>query len=471
MSEKEMEKKETVEIETVTKGKVIIKKDAFRNMITHVLRYGSEELEESEEVMGICMGKNASNGDILVQKALPITHGDRVEVGLSDEIHDDLKKLSVKYKENDLFIVGWYHSHPGWGLFFSDTDIKNHLFFQKKQTPQAFGIVFDHTLMGKEGNLGFEVYRLKTFKKGVDKDYVKVVYEVEIPNTLEYFKWIQKFVEDSQKNAPILIKEINEITESLKGDLQEIPGIEDQDLEEEKEDKYPHLTPVIAGVKDGSTKFAEQFLDIFKSQFGMWTNDVEKGAIKSTEVIRISLNQMKEAISNGISKFKKTLIKSLEETIESMSDDIYEYINKRVKAQEQLTSHVSKMKPQLSSEPGALIIDKLKETITKVENSAKSFYNTINNSSQVNSKLKELIQSNSKKIPTIIEETEKINNEIINEVDTSFTYLHELTDNEIEKLNSKITNFKEKYSKMKDRIQKLHLKITGPSDPSGPSNS
>ena len=35
----------------VADGKVIIKKEAFRNMITHVLRFGNEALDESIEVM------------------------------------------------------------------------------------------------------------------------------------------------------------------------------------------------------------------------------------------------------------------------------------------------------------------------------------------------------------------------------------------------------------------------------------
>ena len=37
--------------------KIIIKQDAFIRMITHVLRFGNEALEESVEVMGVCIGK------------------------------------------------------------------------------------------------------------------------------------------------------------------------------------------------------------------------------------------------------------------------------------------------------------------------------------------------------------------------------------------------------------------------------
>ena len=51
-------------------GKIIISKEAFRNIITHVLRFGNDALENSVEVVGICMGKIAPNEkDILLVNA------------------------------------------------------------------------------------------------------------------------------------------------------------------------------------------------------------------------------------------------------------------------------------------------------------------------------------------------------------------------------------------------------------------
>jgi len=60
-------------------GKVHISKEAFRNMITHVLRFGNAALENSVEVMGICLGKLHPNGkDILLLNAIPIFHGTQI---------------------------------------------------------------------------------------------------------------------------------------------------------------------------------------------------------------------------------------------------------------------------------------------------------------------------------------------------------------------------------------------------------
>jgi proteasome lid subunit RPN8/RPN11 len=40
-----------------------------------------------------------------------------------------LKILEKKYNDSKHFIIGWYHSHPGYGLFLSDTDVKSQITF------------------------------------------------------------------------------------------------------------------------------------------------------------------------------------------------------------------------------------------------------------------------------------------------------------------------------------------------------
>ena len=229
-------------------GKVIIKKEAFRNMITHVLRFGSEALIESVEVIGICLGR--MNGkDIDLINAIPITHGKSISLGFSSEDYNVFTEIENRYAPHNLSIVGWYSSNPGWGIFFSDTAIKKHRFFQKESFPNGFQIVFDHTLMGKEGSLGFEIYRLNDYKEG--DEHHQVPFEIELPNSLEYFKWVQKFVEDTQKKTPILIKEKKELTEPAPNDLQEIPKPEEPLPEGEKFDEFPEITPITARIQEG----------------------------------------------------------------------------------------------------------------------------------------------------------------------------------------------------------------------------
>ena len=66
------------------KKDVYVRKEAFRNMLTHVLRFGNDALEKSIEVMGICLGDyNADESIVNIYNAVPIMHGLPVSVGFS----------------------------------------------------------------------------------------------------------------------------------------------------------------------------------------------------------------------------------------------------------------------------------------------------------------------------------------------------------------------------------------------------
>ena len=41
--------------------KIYIKKEAFRNMITHVLKHGSKTIDSCSQVIGVCMGKTRNS--------------------------------------------------------------------------------------------------------------------------------------------------------------------------------------------------------------------------------------------------------------------------------------------------------------------------------------------------------------------------------------------------------------------------
>ena len=91
-------------------GKIIISKEAYRNMITHVLRFGNEALENSVEVVGICIGKVAPNEkDMILVNALPIAHGENVLLGFTQDYKAVLNKIEERFIHQELKIIGWYH--------------------------------------------------------------------------------------------------------------------------------------------------------------------------------------------------------------------------------------------------------------------------------------------------------------------------------------------------------------------------
>ncbi|MHA1294328.1 MAG: Mov34/MPN/PAD-1 family protein [Promethearchaeota archaeon] len=460
MSERISIKQSEEERERTEEGKVIIQKGAFRNMITHVLRFGSEALEQSVEVMGICMGKTAPNGkDLIVMNAIPVAHGSREQVAFTPEDLAAFAEIDEQYASKGLYAIGWYHSHPGWGLFFSDMDKKNHLFYQKKQTPYAFGIVFDHTLMGKDGNLGFEIYRLKDYTKGWQSDYIKVAYEVEVPKTLNFFKWIQKFMEDSQKKSPIFIKEIKELTAPVQGDLQAIPKPEKGALEGEELDQYPEITPIISGFQQATSQFSELFMENLKVYLGNWTRDISEGTIKGNVTMRNSLNQMREAISYGIIKVQNWFENNLNEIIDNFKNDVSEYLDVRIKEQKALVEFISKTKGDLTNELNKLIEEKIIDLTDKIDSKIKNEIEKTNNLDQINSKLENQISNTSEKISTVNNEVTKITEELSKDIDDILSPFEREIVSKFENLYEEGQKVKSLYSEFSNLFEKLQKVI------------
>ena len=427
-------------------GKIYIKKEAFRNMITHVLRFGNEAIEESVEVMGICIGKTVNEKDIELINAIPITHGKKISLGFSSEDFNSFSEVERIYSSQNLYTIGWYSSHPGWGLFFSDSAIKNQYFFQNDNKPYGFYIVFDHTLMGKEGNLGFEIFRLNDYTDEKNTEYHIVPYELELPNTLEYFKWVQKFVEDTQKKAPILIKEINELTEPSPSELQEIPAPEETLLEVE---------PIISGFQEGASKFADIFMDNFKSQLGNWTKDVKEGSLIGSKLIKNATSSMKDKISNGMSKVETWFKRNLDEISNNFKENIAKYVDARIDAQKDLKTQFTISKDEISNDLKNLVETNSNNVLNKIENSIKGISAETNNTNNITVKLEEKINNTKEKISIISNELESYSNEIDNIVSAEVSSLEQNFTNDIEKLNTELNGIKELYLQMNKASKKL----------------
>ena len=437
-----------------TDGKVIINKEAFRNMITHVLRFGSEALETSVEVMGVCMGKKAPNGkDIEVVNAIPITHGTQVENDFSPEDFESFAKIDEQYRKKDLSVVGWYHSHPNEGLFFSDFDKSNHLYYQKKQTSHGFGIVFDHALMGKEDNLGFKIFRLIDYKKGVSSECEEVDYEIEVPNTLDYFYWTKKFVEDSQKKAPLLIKEIDEFIGPKPSELQAIP-ISPEDLAE-AEEEYSEMAPIFSGFQQGAASFSEIFMGYFITQLSKWTKDINEGSLNGSEYLRITLLQMNDSIAFSMSKVEKWFENNLDENIDAFKDSVSAYVDERIDAQKELANHVTNIKEGAITELNSLIDNNVNNVMTQIESGIKGISEKVADSTQVNSKLEEIIKNTTEKINTITNEANNLKTEIINDIDSSVNPIESDIVSRIDKLNTEFNPIKDSLAEIGNLLQKL----------------
>jgi proteasome lid subunit RPN8/RPN11 len=109
------------------------------------------------EVGGLVVGKFAAHGDIafvLVVAALPalLADGSHGFLRITAEAGVEMDRLRGE-RYPDLRVVGWYHSHPRFGIFLSGTDLGTHHTAFKNGPFVAF--VLD-PVNSKDGVFGWE---------------------------------------------------------------------------------------------------------------------------------------------------------------------------------------------------------------------------------------------------------------------------------------------------------------------------
>lgn len=149
---------------TKMKYRVFILYDALEEMLTHVYKY------LPKEAIGFLSGYVYRWDDAIysvVIRALPL----RGRATKYDVIPEDgaVAEAFSKYfdkEEIDEVIVGWFHSHPGYGCFLSSTDIETQIKYFNK--PYHIAVVIDP--VRKE----IDVFTLNESRNG----YVKVPFKI-----------------------------------------------------------------------------------------------------------------------------------------------------------------------------------------------------------------------------------------------------------------------------------------------------
>jgi len=92
--------------------------------------------------------------------------GDQYHVVMDpDAVSKAIRMLMEKYNDDEHFLVGWYHSHPGYGVFLSEADVTSQVTFFNQ--PYHVALVVDPL----KSEYGF-------FKLSVNGKPIKVSYAV-----------------------------------------------------------------------------------------------------------------------------------------------------------------------------------------------------------------------------------------------------------------------------------------------------
>ncbi|MBD3229595.1 MAG: tetratricopeptide repeat protein [Candidatus Lokiarchaeota archaeon] len=189
--------------EKIEEGIVKIREKAYRMIALHSMFFGNRDIARAEwkEIYGLLIGK-VNNEDVIITDAIPITSGKKYEVEFESEHYSKAAEIDSIAAEKDLFVTGWYHSHPGIGLFLSNTDVKNHMGYQSIN-PKAVALVFDFTDLD-ENNLGFKIFKLDNPSSHISK-YHLISWKI-IKGTAPNYKEIINIHKDFIENIISLMK-------------------------------------------------------------------------------------------------------------------------------------------------------------------------------------------------------------------------------------------------------------------------
>merc|ERR1719156_466100 len=111
------------------------------------------------EVMGLMLGEFIDDYTVRVVDvfSMPQT-GNSVSVEAVDDVFQTKMLDMLKQTGRPEMVVGWYHSHPGFGCWFSGTDINTQQSFEQLN-PRAVGVVID-PIQSVKGKVVIDCFRL-----------------------------------------------------------------------------------------------------------------------------------------------------------------------------------------------------------------------------------------------------------------------------------------------------------------------
>ncbi|MHA2181620.1 MAG: Mov34/MPN/PAD-1 family protein, partial [Promethearchaeota archaeon] len=168
---------------------VLLSSKAYERIVGYAIRYANNDMNPGKwrEVYGILIGTVENNSKVIVKDAIPIMVGDRAGVTYENKQYVDTAQIDASIHERSIqdkrtdFIVGWWHTHPDMGFFYSIVDRMTQLGYQIPN-PYAVGLIFDHCKRESEDSfLGIAGLRLKDPDFGKRSPYtlVELDYELE----------------------------------------------------------------------------------------------------------------------------------------------------------------------------------------------------------------------------------------------------------------------------------------------------
>ncbi|TFG06638.1 MAG: hypothetical protein EU539_07075 [Promethearchaeota archaeon] len=200
---------------------VIIPKKAYLTVVAACVRFANQKIPRDKwlEVSGIFIGKNEKNreSNVIISEAHPIMHQTYDPEAIVDKYvwsDEDMVSLSIIDEQafnKGEFVIGWWHSHPGFKVMLSEFGDRRTTVFYQSNNPLAIALVFNPERLTRQieagekmgdpvkqlkNDPGFKIFRLED---GNDEksNFIEVDYRIEgFDNMEELVKETQKFIID-----------------------------------------------------------------------------------------------------------------------------------------------------------------------------------------------------------------------------------------------------------------------------------
>ncbi|MHA1786065.1 MAG: hypothetical protein ACTSVY_07670 [Candidatus Helarchaeota archaeon] len=173
-------------------SEVLIDSAVIEQIKKHQKRFQVDPNKENwSEVMGLFIGKSKKD-KAYIYRAIPMTHGTSTDFKFSKDEYILFAQIDEMLFNSKFQVQGWYHTHPGRRVFFSQDDVINHLSYQTGN-PHSVALVYDPEQDKPPMELGFDVYQLDDPNQGQFSNYHSVKFQVLELKEKEKKELYQKF--------------------------------------------------------------------------------------------------------------------------------------------------------------------------------------------------------------------------------------------------------------------------------------
>ena len=140
--------KEIIRLELETKSVTIL-----QSAIQEITNLSIKSIPK--EAIGLLSGREIRPKELFISKGIYVTEGEEYSVSFSEEDFNVFEQLT-----GSEYCVGWWHSHPGFGLFLSQTDISTHIFSFQLVQPLSVALVVDPIDVGVDGIAKYKFFQV-----------------------------------------------------------------------------------------------------------------------------------------------------------------------------------------------------------------------------------------------------------------------------------------------------------------------